>query len=405
MATPWSKARADFPLYTNGRRKIAYLDSAASSLTPEPVLAAMDAYYRECRANVHRGMYAESEDAGARYDGAREKIAAFLRAAADEIVFTRGTTESLNLLAYSLSRKLGPGDEVVISIMEHHANLVPWQQLAKERGFALEFIPLAADLTLDMRAARALITPKTKIVSVTYASNVLGTVVPVRELADLAHAVGAVMIVDAAQAAGHRPIDVRELDCDFLALSGHKMLGPTGIGVLYGKRGRLEALPPFMFGGDMILDVRKEDSLWNEVPYKFEAGTPNIAGAIGLGAAIDYLGKLGLDAVRSHEREITDYALAALAKIPGVTVYGPPSGSDRAGLVSFTIEGVHPHDAATVFDRQGVCVRGGHHCAMPLLRELGLNGTLRASFGVYTAPEDVDALVAAIIKTKAIFNV
>ncbi|MEK9151904.1 MAG: cysteine desulfurase [Patescibacteria group bacterium] len=403
--------RRDFPLYSErklrpgSRSVVAYLDSAASSLTPEPVLAAMDAYYRECRANVHRGMYAESEEATRRYDLAREKLAAFLGAAPEEIVFTRGATESLNLLAYSLGRDLGPGDEAVISIAEHHANLVPWQQIAKDRGFAVKFIPLAADMTLDMAAARTIIGPKTKIVSVAYASNVLGTIAPVRELADLAHAAGAIMVVDAAQAVGHRRIDVKEIDCDFLALSGHKMLGPTGIGALFGKRARLEKLAPFLFGGDMILDVRKEDSAWNEAPSKFEAGTPNIAGAIGLGAAVDYLAALGIDAVREHEKEITAYAIRKLSAIPGLSLYGPSKEKDRAGLIAFNVDGVHPHDVATILDRHGVCLRGGHHCAMPLFRELGLNGAMRASFGVYSTDEDVDALVAAIAKVKAVFKV
>lgn len=397
--------RRHFPLYHNGLRPIAYLDSAASSLTPEPVLAAMDAYYRECRANVHRGMYAESEEATRRYDEARRKLAGFLGADENEIVFTRGATESLNLLAYVLGKKLGPGDRVVISIMEHHANLVPWQQLAKERGFELKFIPLAADMSLDLEAAKALIVPGTRVVSVAYASNALGTVAPVKTLAAMAHDAGALMVVDAAQAAGHRPLDVRGLDCDFLALSGHKMLGPTGIGVLFGKRALLEKLDPFLYGGDMILEVRKEDSTWNESPFKFEAGTPNIAGAIGLGAAVDFLNLLGLESIRAHEREISAYALERLGAVPGVAVYGPAAGRDRAGLVSFNVAGAHPHDVATVLDGEGVCVRGGHHCAMPLMAELGLNGTMRASFSVYTSKEDVDALVRAVEKTKKIFKI
>ncbi len=397
--------RKDFPMFAKTASKpFVYLDSASSSQTPRQVLESMNAFYSECRANVNRGMYKASEDATERYEAARAKVAAFIGANIEEIIFTRGTTESLNLLAYSLGGHLVEGDEVVISAMEHHANLVPWQQIAKHRGFTLKFIPMKPDMTLDMDAAVALITPATKIVSVMYASNVLGTVNPIKELAALAHAQRAIFIVDAAQVAGHREINVQDLGCDFLAFSGHKMYGPTGIGVLYGKKEYLEKMDPFLFGGDMIVEVSREESVWNEVPYKFEAGTPNIAGAIGLGAAIDYVQGIGLENIREHEEELTAYAVQTLSAISGLTLYGPPAGHDHVGVVSFNIEGIHPHDLSTLFDRKGVCVRGGHHCAMPLMRDLGINGSIRASFGLTAMREDIDTLVSVIEKAKKVFS-
>jgi len=392
----------DFPsLHAMGTK--AYLDSAASSLTPTPVLEAMDAYYLECRANVHRGMYRTSGEASERYEQARAKIAKFLNAEIEEIVFTRGATESLNLLAYTLCQDLKPGDEIVTTEMEHHANLVPWQQLAKWRGASMKFIPVKPDFTLDMDAARALIGPKTKIVTVVHASNVLGTVNPVKDIAALARAAGALCVVDAAQSIGHRRVDVREIGCDFLAFSGHKMLGPTGIGVLYGRKGRLEKLPPFQFGGDMIREVSLETSTWNDVPWKFEAGTPNVAGAIGLGAAVDYIERVGLDAIEAHERALTAYAIAKIAAIPGVRVIGPAEG-ERVGAIAFDIPGMHPHDLVTLLDREGVAVRGGHHCAMPLHEKLGLPGTGRASLHLYNEEKDVDLLAAALAKAKAVLE-
>jgi cysteine desulfurase/selenocysteine lyase len=309
------------------------------------------------------------------------------------------------LLARSLSDDLGPGDEVLVTAMEHHANLVPWQQLGLRKGFAVKHIPITKDFALDMEAARALITPRTKILSVLHASNVLGTVVPVRELAALAHAQGAIVIVDAAQSIGHLPVNVAAIDCDFLACSGHKMLGPTGTGILYGKKRLLEKMEPFLYGGDMILEVFWDRSVWNEVPWKFEAGTPNVAGVIGLGAAVDYVKLTGVDRIGAHERRLAGHAMAALANVPGVKLYGPPEDGDRIGVVSFELEGIHPHDVATVLDAHGVCVRGGHHCAMPLMRDLGLmNGTTRASFSIYNTEADVDALAAALMKARAIFR-
>ncbi len=379
----------------------AYLDSAASSLTPTPVVEAMNDYYQNFRANVHRGMYKTAGEATERYEAVRGVVAKFLNAASsEEIVFTKGTTESLNLLATSLSRTFGPGDEVVLTEMEHHANVVPWQEAAKRHGFVLKFIPLTSAYALDMEAARALITPKTKAVSIAHASNALGTVNPVKDLAMLARAVGAVLILDAAQSVAHLKIDVRQLDCDFLAFSAHKAYGPTGVGVLYGKKALLEKMEPAQYGGDMIREVTYETSTWNDAPMKFEAGTPNIAGVIGLGAAIQYLEAIGMDVVETRDRALTTYALEKLSAIPGVRIVGPVAG-ERIGVVSFEMDGAHPHDLATLLDREGVAVRGGHHCAMPLMRKLGMTGTCRASFGVYSGNEDADALVEALKKAKA----
>lgn len=378
----------------------AYLDSAASSLTPTPVLDAMNDYYKNFRSNVHRGMYKTAGEATRCYEAVRGKVAKFLNAAVpEEIVFTSGTTASLNLLATSLGRTCGPGDEVVLTEMEHHANLVPWQEAAKRHGFALKFIPLK-EQCLDMDAARALITPQTKVVAIAHASNVLGTINPAKELAALAHAVGAIFILDAAQSVPHMNVDVRELDCDFLAFSTHKAYGPTGVGVLYGKKALLEKTEPAQYGGDMIREVKYEASTWNDAPMKFEAGTPNIAGVIGLGGAIDWMQGIGMEIIEAHDRELTIYALEKLSVIPGVTIVGPGAG-ERIGAISFTVEGAHPHDLATLLDREGVAVRGGHHCAMPLMNKLGVTGTCRASFGIYNGKEDVDALVEAIEKAKA----
>jgi cysteine desulfurase/selenocysteine lyase len=397
----------DFPsLHAMGMR--AYLDSAASSLTPSAVIDAMNAYYKNFRSNVHRGMYKTAGEATQHYEAVRGVVAKFLNASLpEEIVFTKGTTESLNLLATSLGRTFGPGDEVVLSEMEHHANLVPWQEAAKRHGFVLKFIPITSEFHLDMDAARALITSKTKAVSIVHASNVLGTINPAKELAALAHAVGAVLILDAAQSVPHMKIDVRDLDCDFLAFSAHKAYGPTGVGVLYGKKALLEKMEPAQYGGDMIREVKYEGSTWNDAPMKFEAGTPNIAGVIGLGAAIQYLEAIGMDAAEAHDLELTAYALEKLSAIPGVRIVGPASvpgtkgtGMDRIGVISFEVAGAHPHDLATLFDREGVAVRGGHHCAMPLMGKLGLTGTCRASFGIYNGKEDVDALAEAIEKAK-----
>ncbi len=396
--------KKDFPMLV-AQPALSYLDSASSSQTPDAVLAAVDAYYHEYRANVHRGMYAASERATDVYEHSRAEIAMFINAGVDEVVFTRGTTESLNLVATAIGKTLVAGDEVVMTAMEHHANLVPWQQAAKRHGFTVRVIPLTTEMTLDMDEARKLIGSKTKVLAMTWASNVLGTVNPVVELIALAKAAGAMTVVDAAQAAGHFAIDVKALDCDFLAFSGHKMFAPTGIGVLYGKKARLEAMEPVMFGGDMIREVTWEESKWNDVPMKFEAGTPNIAGAIGLGAAVRYVQQIGVEALHVHEAEMTRYCLAKLAEVGGVKVWGPPADHPRVGVVSFTVDGVHSHDLVTLLDRKGVAVRGGHHCAMPLVRGLGLTGTARASFSIYTTREDIDRLANAIIYAKSVFSV
>lgn len=402
-----SRIRKDFPMFQKDRGKpFVFLDTASSSQTPTSVLEAADGYYFNFRANVHRGMYKASETATEHYEAVRRKVADFIRAKEDEIVFTRGATESLNLVARSLSKRLGAGDEVVLTIMEHHANLVPWQQLAKERGFALKFIPIKKNFSLDMEAAAAMIGPKTAVIAVTCASNVLGTVVPVEELAKLARKHDALVVVDAAQAMGHVPINVERLDCDFLAFSGHKMLGPTGTGVLFGKKKLLEEMDPFMYGGDMVREVFLDDSTWNEAPWKFEAGTPNIGGVIGLGAAVDYVKLTGIDRMSSHEEKLTRYAMEKMAKMPGLEIIGPAADVPRIGVVSFEVKGIHPHDMATILDAEGVCVRGGHHCAMPLLRSLGREyGTTRASFSLYNDEADVDALVAGIEKAKRIFRI
>lgn len=384
---------------------LVYLDSAASSQTPESVIRAVEAFYRDYRANVHRGMYKASEHATDEYENARGKVARFINAGECEVIFTRGATESLNILASSLGRDLGPGDEVVLTGMEHHANLVPWQQKAKERGFGLRVIPVKDGERLDMDEARKIIGPATKVVSVIWASNVLGTVNPVGELVRVAKEAGAITVLDAAQAMCHVRVDVKDLDCDFLAFSGHKMFGPTGIGVLYGKEERLRELRPFMYGGDMIREVSWEDSSWNDVPWKFEAGTPNIAGAIGLGAAVDYVGSVGLDIMLGHEERVLGYALTSLSSVNDLAIHGPRTAEDRVGAISFTVKGTHPHDMVTLLDRENVAVRGGHHCAMPLVRDLGLVGTTRASLSVYNDEQDIDALVRAIEKAKKVFKI
>lgn len=373
--------RALFPILhqqVNGH-PLVYFDSAATSQKPLPVIEALDRYYREYNSNVHRGVHTLGTKATDAYEGAREKVRRFLNAqSAQEIIFTRGTTASLNLVASSYGRaNVKEGDEIVITYMEHHSNLIPWQQLAKQTGATLKYIPMQEDGTIDLRDVEATVTEAAKIVAIAHVSNVLGTINPVREIARIAHKRGAVVVVDAAQSAPHMKVDVQELDCDFLALSGHKMCGPTGIGVLYGKKKWLEQMEPVEFGGEMIDFVELYDSTWKELPWKFEGGTPIIAGAIGLGAAIDFLEQVGLDAIAAHEHELAQYALERLAGIDGVTVYGP---KERAGLVTFNIDGVHPHDVATVLDAEGIAIRAGHHCAQPLMKWLGVTATAGRAF-------------------------
>jgi cysteine desulfurase/selenocysteine lyase len=397
--------RKDFPILNqkvNGK-PLVYLDSAATSQKPHQVMEAIDQYYREYNSNVHRGVHTLGTKATDAYENAREKVARFINAPSPaQIIFTRGTTEGLNMIAHGYARlHVKPGDEIVITPMEHHSNLIPWQQIARATGATLKYIPLLADGTLAMEDIRATITPQTKIVAMTHVSNVLGTINPIRETALIAHDNGAILVVDGAQSVPHMPVDVQDLDCDFLAFSGHKMMGPTGIGVLYGKRKVLEKMEPVQFGGEMIETVELYESTWNEIPYRFEGGTPIIAGAVGLAAAIDYLNQIGMQRVQQLDHEITEYALAKLSKVDDVTIYGPKI---RGGLVTFNLAGVHPHDVATVLDTEGIAVRAGHHCAQPLMRWLDVIATARASFYIYNTEHEVDLLVSALEKAKEFFG-
>jgi len=399
--------RADFPILQQQvhGKPLVYLDSAATSQKPEVVIRAMETYYRQTNANVHRGVYALSEQATEQYEGARRKIQKFINAKSfREIIYTRNATEALNLVAYTWGRaNIHAGDEIVSTVLEHHANIVPWQILAKEQDARLKFIRVDEQGLLRTDDLDTLITPKTKLVAATMASNVAGTLTPIRSIIERAHAVGAICVVDAAQAAPHLPLDVQALDCDFLAFSGHKMLGPF-IGILYGKRALLEGMKPFLTGGDMIREVHLDSATWNELPWKFEAGTPAIAEAIGLGAAVDYLSALGMQNVQAHEHTLTAYALEQLRALKGVRVLGPQDPARRGGLVAFDIAGAHPHDVAQIFDQEGVCVRAGHHCAMPLHEQYGLAATTRASFYIYNTLEEVDKLVETIKKVQRVFN-
>lgn len=401
--------RADFPILQQEHRPgvpLVFLDSAASSQKPAQVIDALNDYYRRYHANVHRGIHKLSEAATAAYEQSREKIQQFINAGSqEEIIFTRGTTESINLVAQTWGRaNLKPGDVVLSTEMEHHSNIVPWQILAAEKGFTLKFIPVLPNGTLDMEAyIRLLNDESVKLVTVMHGSNVLGTINPVQEMARLAHDAGALILVDGAQSVPHLPVDVQNLDVDFLAFSGHKMLGPTGVGVLYGKKKLLEAMPPWMGGGDMISRVTLTGSSWNDLPYKFEAGTPAIAEVIGLGYAVDYLSTLGMDAIYEHSRQLTAYALERLAEVPGLTLYGS-SEEQRGAVATFTLDGIHPHDTAQILDSYGVAVRAGHHCAQPLHQKFGLNATTRASFYLYTTFSEIDALIQGIYEVKRIFK-
>jgi cysteine desulfurase/selenocysteine lyase len=401
------RVRSDFPILATEVYPgvpLVYLDSAASSQKPAAVLAAMDDYYRRYHANVHRGVHRLSEMATTAYEGARARVAEFIRAAPEEIIFVGNATEGFNLVAQSWGRaNVGPGDEILLTEMEHHANLVPWQMLAAERGATLRYLPFHDDGTLALERLGEFLTARTKLFSFTAVSNVFGTINPVREMVDAAHAAGALAMVDAAQSVPHMPVDVGQLDCDFLAFSSHKMCGPTGIGVLYGKRELLEAMPPFLGGGDMIRRVTFDGFTPNELPWKFEAGTPRIAEAIGLGAAVEYLCALGLDAIHAHEQAITAYALEALSEVPGLRLLGPP-GTQHGGLAAFTLEGAHPHDIAEVLDKDGIAIRAGHHCAMPLHHKLGINASARASFYVHTTPDEIDKLVAGLHRVREVFR-
>jgi len=401
--------RADFPILdqeVHGHR-LVYLDSAATSQKPLAVIETLDEYYREYNANVHRGIYQIAERATAAYEGARAKVARLIGAPdAREIVWTRNATEAINLVTYSWGRRnIGRGDVIVLTEMEHHANLVPWQILAQEKDADLEFIPITDDGILRQDVYEVLLRLKPKLVAFTQVSNTLGTINPVAEMTRMAHEAGALVLVDGAQAVPHLPVDVKEIGCDFYVFSGHKALGPTGSGVLWGRRELLESMPPFMGGGDMIREVHLRRSEWNEIPWKFEAGTPDIAAQIGLGAAADYLMDVGMERVRLHEQELVAHALDVLPReVPGITLYGP-AAELRGGVVSFNLEGVHPHDVAQVLDRFGIAVRAGHHCTMPLHERLDLAATARASFQVYTSKADIDALASGLREVQRLFSV
>jgi cysteine desulfurase/selenocysteine lyase len=400
--------RKDFPILTREVRPgvpLVYLDSTATTQKPYQVLDAMEAFYRTNNANINRGVHTLAEEATGMYEQARQNVANFIHAAsADEIIFTRNTTESINLVAYTWARAtLKAGDLIILTEMEHHSNLVPWIMLALERGVALEFIQVTSDGLLDQESYRRLLERNPKLVAFTGMSNVLGTINPVAEMVSLAHAAGAITLVDGAQSVPHLPVDVKALGMDFLAFSSHKLLGPTGIGALYGRAELLQAMPPFLGGGDMIKTVHLRSFTPNDVPHKFEAGTPAIAEAIGFGAAVQYLTGLGMEAVAAHEQEMVSYALERLEEIPGVKVYGP-TAEKKGGVASFTLEGVHPHDIAQILDRDGIAVRAGHHCAQPLHEKYGITATARASFYVYSLQEEVDALVNGIYKVKEIFG-
>jgi cysteine desulfurase / selenocysteine lyase len=398
--------RKDFPVFetlAHGKR-LVYLDSAATSQKPREVIDRMIRFYETENANVHRGIYELAERATNAYEGAREACARFVGArSSSQIVFTKGTTEAINLVRFTWGRaNIHEGDEILVTDLEHHSNLVPWQLLAQESGAKLRHLPIDDQGRLRVDLLPEYITEKTKLVCVNHVSNVLGTINPVRQIADAAHAAGARILVDGAQAVPHLQVDVNEVDADFYTFSSHKMLGPTGAGVLYGRSDLLDEMPPFHGGGEMIREVYADRSTWNDVPYKFEAGTPNIAQAVGMGAAVEYLEKIGMDEVREHEKEITRYAIDQLDSI-GATIYGPQEVDERGGVVSFNLDEVHPHDMATIVDQEGLCIRAGHHCAQPLMRCLGVPATARASFYLYNTPEDVDALVAAVSKSKEWF--
>ena len=410
-----TEIRKDFPIVAKTRRgggRLVYLDSGATSQKPRSVLDAERYFYENHNAAVHRGSHLLAEEASEAYEGARAIVAGFLGANIDEIIFTKSATEGINLIAYSFGNSapssqfaLKPGDRIVVSEMEHHANLIPWQQLAKRTGAELVWFPITLEGRLDTTALDSLINERTKVVAITHQSNVLGTINPLTQIVDRAHAVGSVVVLDACQSAPHFGIDVKTLGVDFLVFSGHKALGPTGIGVLWGRADLLEEMEPFLTGGSMIESVTMSDATWASVPRKFEAGVPNMAGAVGLGAALTYLDKLGMDNVEAHERALTEYALKKFTELNGVTIIGPKDSAMRGSVLSFTIDGIHPHDAGQVLDQYGIAVRTGHHCAWPLMRKFGIAGTTRASFYIYNDSADVDALIDGIAATQKYFKV
>ncbi|WP_449460642.1 cysteine desulfurase [Streptococcus suis] len=402
----FERIRKDFSILDQvvNDEPLVYLDNAATTQKPQQVLDVLADYYQKDNANVHRGVHTLSERATARYEAARQKVADFIQAkSSKEILFTRGTTTGLNWVAQFAREILQPDQEVIISVQEHHSNIIPWQQACQQTGAKLRYVTLK-DGELDMDHLRSLLSSKTQFVSLAHVSNVLGSVAPIGEIAELVHQVGAYLVVDGAQSVPHMVVKVQELDVDFYAFSGHKMLGPTGIGVLYGKEELLNLMSPVEFGGEMIDFVYEQSATWKELPWKFEAGTPNIAGAIGLGAAIDYLTEIGMEAIQAHEAELVDYVFPKLQAIPGLTIYGSQDLSKRTGVIAFNLDDLHPHDVATALDYEGVAVRAGHHCAQPLLRYLQVPATMRASFYIYNTKADCDKLVEAIIKTKEFFN-
>ncbi|EED2253211.1 cysteine desulfurase [Listeria monocytogenes] len=402
------KIRADFPILAQeiNEKPLAYLDNAATSQKPKQVIEALTHYYEFDNANVHRGVHTLAARATDAYEAARGKVAKFIHAReVAEIIFTRGTTSAINLVVDSYAEaNIEAGDEIVISYLEHHSNLIPWQQLAKRKGAVLKYIELEEDGTISVEQAKKTIGEKTKIVALAHVSNVLGTITPMKEIAAIAHQFGAVILVDGAQAVPHMQVDVVDLDADFYAFSGHKMMAPTGIGALYGKRELLDAMEPTEFGGEMIDFVELYDSTWKELPWKFEAGTPIIGGAIALGAAIDYLAEVGLANIHAHEQALASYAIEEMSKIEGITIYGPKDASKRCGLVTFNLEGAHPHDIATILDEDGIAIRAGHHCAQPLMKWLDVSSTARASFYIYNTKEEIDALIDGLKLTKEYFG-
>ncbi|ENF7316639.1 cysteine desulfurase [Listeria monocytogenes] len=402
------KIRADFPILAQeiNEKPLAYLDNAATSQKPKQVIEALTHYYEFDNANVHRGVHTLAARATDAYESARGKVAKFIHAReVAEIIFTRGTTSAINLVVDSYAEaNIEAGDEIVISYLEHHSNLIPWQQLAKRKGAVLKYIELEEDGTISVEQAKKTIGEKTKIVALAHVSNVLGTITPMKEIAAIAHQFGAVILVDGAQAVPHMEVDVVDLDADFYAFSGHKMMAPTGIGALYGKRELLDAMEPTEFGGEMIDFVELYDSTWKELPWKFEAGTPIIGGAIALGAAIDYLAEVGLANIHAHEQALASYAIEEMSKIEGITIYGPKDASKRCGLVTFNLEGAHPHDIATILDEDGIAIRAGHHCAQPLMKWLDVSSTARASFYIYNTKEEIDALIDGLKLTKEHFG-
>ncbi|MFQ0801163.1 cysteine desulfurase [Listeria monocytogenes] len=402
------KIRANFPILAQeiNEKPLAYLDNAATSQKPKQVIEALTHYYEFDNANVHRGVHTLAARATDAYESARGKVAKFIHAReVAEIIFTRGTTSAINLVVDSYAEaNIEAGDEIVISYLEHHSNLIPWQQLAKRKGAVLKYIELEEDGTISVEQAKKTIGEKTKIVALAHVSNVLGTITPIKEIAAIAHQFGAVILVDGAQAVPHMEVDVVDLDADFYAFSGHKMMAPTGIGALYGKRELLDAMEPTEFGGEMIDFVELYDSTWKELPWKFEAGTPIIGGAIALGAAIDYLAEVGLANIHAHEQALASYAIEEMSKIEGITIYGPKDASKRCGLVTFNLEGAHPHDIATILDEDGIAIRAGHHCAQPLMKWLDVSSTARASFYIYNTKEEIDALIDGLKLTKEYFG-